>query len=78
MHWGAFWVGHLLVVCLGGMAMHVGDSSLELLTNASSSDGKCELSSPSVGSKGITNVRGVFVDTSSYESLEVHEQSLYS
>ena len=78
MHCGACWVGHFLVVCLGGMAMHVGDSSLELSANASSSNGKCELSSPSAGSNGITNVMGVFVDTSSHESLEVHEQFLHS
>ena len=77
MHCGVCWVGHDLVVCAGGMAMHVGDSSSELSTNASSSDGECELSSPSTGSNGITNVMGVFLDTSSHESWEVHEQSLH-
>ena len=72
LHGGAYWVDHFLVVCLGGMAMHVGHSSLELSTNASSSNGECELSSPSVVDNGMTNVMGVFVDTSSHESLEVH------
>ena len=60
------------------MAIHVGDSSLHLSTNASSSDSNSELSSPSADSNGMTNMMGVFVDTSSHVSFEVHEQSLLS
>ena len=58
--------------------MHVGHSSLEFSTNASSSDGECELSSPSAVGNGMTNVMGGFGDTSSDESLEVHVQNLHS
>ena len=78
MQCGACYVGHLLVVCLGWMAMHVGYSSWELSTNASSSDSDCELPSPSVGSHGMANVMGVFVDASSHKSFEAHEQSIHS
>ena len=60
------------------MALPVAYSSLELFTIASSSDGECELSSPSADCNGMPNVMEEFVDTSSHESLEVHEQSLHS
>ena len=59
------------------MATHVGDSSLELSTDASSSDGECEQYPPSAGSVDETNVEGVSQDTSSHESFEVHKQSLH-
>src|ERR1700738_4261387 len=76
---GACWVHLFLHVCLGGMAMHVGHSSLELSTNASSSGGECELSSPSAVRHGMTKgMGGGFGDTSSDESLEVHVQNLHS
>ena len=60
------------------MAMHVGDSSLELSTNASSCDSECELFFTSTDGIDVTNVVGVPVDASSYESFEGHEQSLHS
>ena len=57
--------------------MHVGDSSLELSTNASSSDGECEQSSFLAGSVDETNVDGASQYTSSYESFKLHKQSLH-
>ena len=66
-----------MVFCLGKMAMHVGNGSLELSTNASCSDSECELSSTLVDSSNVTNVVGVSMDTSSHESFEVHEQPLH-
>ena len=67
-----------MVVCLGGLAMDMGDSAFELSTNVSSSDTKCRLSSPSADSIQGTNMLGVSVDTSSYESLEAHEHFQHS
>ena len=67
-----------MVDCLGGMTMDMRDSAFELSTNASSSDSECELSFPSADIINGTNVLGVSVDTSSHESLEVHEQSQHS
>ena len=64
------------MVCVGGMAMHVGDCSLELSTDALSSDGECEQSSLSAGSVEVTNVEGASQSTSSHGSFEVHNQSL--
>ena len=58
--------------------MHVGYSSLELSTNASSSDGDCEQSSPSAGSHGMPNAMGGFVEASSHEAFQAHEESIRS
>ena len=71
-------VGHSMVACLGGMTMDMGENTFELPTNASSSDTECQLSSPSADFIDGTNVLGVSGDTSSHESLEVHEQSQHS
>ena len=57
--------------------MHVGDSSLELSTDALSFDGDCEQSSLSAGSVDKRNVEGASQYTSSHESFEVHKQSLH-
>ena len=57
--------------------MHVGDSSLDMTTVALSSDGECEQSSQVTGSVDERNVEGIFQDTSTHESFEVHKQSLY-
>ena len=73
---GVLWNGASLF-CVGGMAMHVGESSLELSTYASSSDGEFQLSSPSTGSVDKTNVDVVSPTTSSHKSFEVHKQSLH-
>jgi hypothetical protein len=74
MHCGGCWVGHSMVICLGGMVAYVGDNSLELSTNASSFGSECELSSPSVDTLHVTNVVGVSVDTSIHKSFEMHKQ----
>ena len=71
-------VDHIMVVFSSEMAMNVGDSAFDLSTNASSSDSECELSSPLADNTDRTNVVGVFVDTSSNESFEVHKQSHHS
>ena len=66
-----------LIFCVGGMAMYVGESSLELSTYASSSDGEFPLSSSLTGSVDKKNVDVVSPTTSSHESFEVHKQSLH-
>lgn len=58
--------------------MDVIDSVFELLTDVSSSDSECELSSPSVDSIDGTNVVGVYVDTFSGGPYGVYEQSQHS
>ena len=66
------------LICLcRHMAMHVGDSSLELSTVASSSDGECGQSSPLTCSVQETYFEGVPQDSSSDESFAVQEQSLH-
>jgi hypothetical protein len=57
--------------------MNMGYSFLELSTDASSSDGGCELSSSSSDSHDVPNVRGVFADASSSEAFEEREQPLH-
>ena len=60
-----------MVACLGGMAMDMGDSAFELLTNASSSNSECELSSPLADNTDVPNVLEVSKDTSSHEFLSI-------
>ena len=64
-----------MVACLGWMAIDMGDSVFPLLTNASSSDCECILSSPLADNIDVPNVLGVFGDTSIHEYLEMNEQS---
>ena len=69
----SYGVGHSMVACLGRMAMDMGDCAFELLKDTSSSDTKCQLSSPLANSIDGTNLLGVSENTSSHISLEVHE-----
>ena len=60
-------------VCVGAMAIRMEDNSLELSMDVSSSNGECDLSSPSAGSIDETDVFGFSQYTSSHESFEGHE-----